>query len=139
VRRIVADTDAAGPDGVSPGEHHRGSRGLDRDRDVVERSVAGAAIVEIGRLYGYVSPGPAIRLVERALDLLVPQLDTELQRRLDVARLDRLLAAWWERATDDPVAARLVLDVLVTKSRVRGDEPSGLSGGDADITGTLRS
>ncbi len=99
------------------------SRGLDRDRDVVERSLAGTPVVEVGRLYGFVSPGPAIRLVERALDLLVPHLDLALQRRIDVARLDRLLASWWGRATgDDAVAARLVLDIIEARSRVRVEE-----------------
>jgi hypothetical protein len=99
------------------------SRGLDRDRDVIERSLAGTPVVEVGRLHGYVSPGPAIRLLERALDLLVPHLDLALQRRLDIARLDRLLASWWGPATDDdPVAARLVLDILETRSHVRAEE-----------------
>ena len=95
---------------------------LDRDREVVERSIAGTPLVEIGQIYGFVNPGPAIRLVERALDLVLPRLDPDLQRRLDLARLDRLLSTWWSRATsDDPAAARLVLDLLDTKSRVRGD------------------
>jgi hypothetical protein len=103
-------------------ERSRPNHRPDRDREVVERSLAGTPLVEIGQVYGYVSPGPAIRLVERSLDLVLPQLDPDLQRRLDLARLDRLLSTWWSRANDgDPVAARLVLDVLDIKSRVRRD------------------
>jgi hypothetical protein len=113
-------------------------RGHDRDRDVVERSIAGTPVVEVGRVYGYVSPGPAIRLVERALDLLLPELDATLQRHLDLARLDRLLATWWGRATDDdPVAAQLVLDILVAKSRLRGEE-QGLSDLPDVVSGAIR-
>jgi len=104
------------------GESSRPAQRIDRDRQIVERSISGMPLVEIGQIYGYVSPGPAIRLVERSLDLVLPQLDADLQRRLDLARLDRLLATWWPGATaDDPVAARLVLEVLETKSRIRGD------------------
>ena len=115
------------------GEPTRPTQRLDRDRDVVDRTIAGTPLIEIGRRYGYVSPGPAIRLVERSLDVVLPHLDRELQRRLDLARLDRLLATWWAAATsDDPVAARLVLEILEAKSQIRGDtrpEPEpGLDG-----------
>jgi len=117
----MAEARGRGHDGGHT-ERSRAAQRPDRDRDVVERSIAGTPLVEIGQVYGYVSPGPAIRLVERSLDLVLPQIDPDLQRRLDLARLDRLLATWWPGATaDDPVAARLVLDVLDIKSRIRGD------------------
>jgi hypothetical protein len=119
------------PGELEPNGAGRTSRAAERDRQVVELSIAGEPIVEIGHRFGYVSPGPAIRLVDRAFDLLVPHLEPEMQRRLDMARLDRLLAAWWDRATaDDANAARLVLDILTAKEQIRASEhsPDVLSG-----------
>ena len=127
----------AGPARKRPNhETSRPSQRLDRDREIVDRSIAGTPLVEIGQVYGYVSPGPAIRLVERSLDVVLPQLDPDLQRRLDLARLDRLLATWWAGATtDDPVAARLVLEILETKSRIRGDtRPESIPSTSLDTT-----
>ncbi len=113
------------PDEGEPNGAGRASRAVERDRQVVELSIAGVPIVEIGHRYGYVSPGPAVRLVDRALDVLVPNLDTEMQRRLDMARLDRLLSVWWTPATtDDATAARLVLDILDIKAQIRAGTQS---------------
>ena len=95
-------------------------RGLERDRQVVEQCIEGVSLMTIGQQQGFVSPGPTVRLVDRALDTALPQLDARAQRRLDGARLDRLLAAWWKSATGgDATSAQLVLAILDLRSRLR--------------------
>ena len=85
--------------GGGSGEQSHTSRGLERDRQVVEQCIEGVSLMTIGQQQGFVSPGPTVRLVDRALETALPQLDARAQRRLDGARLDRLLAAWWKSAT----------------------------------------
>ncbi len=128
----MAGSPTNGRHGAASAGRPRPAPRVDRERQIVELSIAGKPLVEIGHDYGYVSPGPAIRLVERSLDLVLPQLDPDLQRRLDLARLDRLLAAWWDQAMGhDAGAARLILDVIEAKSRIRGED--GFVGQRADL------
>jgi hypothetical protein len=98
-------------------------RSLRRDQHVAEQCIEGTPLVSIGQEQGLVSPGPTIRLVDRALETALPQLDARAQRRLDGARLDRLLAAWWTAATGgDAGAAQLVLAILDLRLRLREAE-----------------
>ncbi len=100
-------------------------RSLRRDQHVAEQCIEGTSLLTIGQEQGLVSPGPTIRLVDRALETALPQLDSRAQRRLDGARLDRLLAAWWASATGgDAEAAQLVLAILDLRARMRdADHP----------------
>jgi hypothetical protein len=108
------------PHGTSELAH----RGLRRDQRVVEQCIEGVSLLTIGQQQGFVSPGPTVRLIDRALDNALPQLDARAQRRIDNARLDRLLASWWKAATTGDVAsAHLVLAILELRSRVRDAEP----------------
>ncbi len=96
------------------------SPGLRRDMQVVEQCIEGTSLMVIGQQQGFVSPGPTVRLVDRALETALPQLDARAQRRIDGARLERLLAAWWESAIGgDPTSAQVVLDILDLRSRLR--------------------
>jgi hypothetical protein len=106
--------------GGGSGDQPHASRGLERDRQVVEQCIEGVSLMTIGQQQGFVSPGPTVRLVDRALETALPQLDARAQRRLDGARLDRLLAAWWKSATGgDATSAQLVLAILDLRSRLR--------------------
>jgi hypothetical protein len=100
----------------------------DRDRQVVDQLHRGASVIEVGRAHGLASPGASIRLVDRALDAVLPRLSPHLRRRLDLQRLDKLVAAWWEPAvTGDLGAAGLVLAAIDVRHRLGlADEP-GLS------------
>jgi len=110
----------------------------DRDREVVEQVICGESISHIGRSHGFASPGASIRLVDRALDAVLPTLSRQQQQRVDLARLDCLLQAWWKRATEgDLEAARVVLATIEERTRAlaaleagRADElgPVGRSG-----------
>lgn len=98
-------------------------RALDRDRRVVEQCIEGVSLLTIGQEHGYVSPGPTSRLIDRAVETVLPQLDVRAKRRVDEARLDRLLAAWWQPAvTGDSTAARLVLAILDLRTRLLEQE-----------------
>jgi len=96
------------------------ARGLRRDLQVVEQCIEGVSLLTIGQQQGFVSPGPTVRLIDRALETALPQLDARAQRRIDGARLERLLAAWWESATaGDATSAQLVMSILELRSRLR--------------------
>jgi hypothetical protein len=102
------------------------SSGLRRDREVVEQCIEGESLMTIGQQQGLVSPGPTLRLIDRALETTLPQLDARAQRRIDGARLDRLLAAWWEPAIGGELgAAELVLRILDLRWRLRDADPNG--------------
>jgi hypothetical protein len=103
-----------GAEGSSPS-----ARALERDRLVVERCIAGDSLLTIGHDHGYVSPGPTLRFIDRAIESCLPQLDGRARHRLEGARLDRLLAAWWQPAVSgDSDAARLVLAILEARTRL---------------------
>jgi hypothetical protein len=104
-------------EGQAPGLARAGR--ANRDREVVEQLIGGASVTHIGRAHGLASPGASIRLVDRALDAVLPALSRQQQQRVDLARLDRLLQAWWNRAIDgDLAAAGLVLSTIDARSRV---------------------
>ena len=106
----------------------------DRDREVVEQLIGGASVTHIGRAHGFVSPGASIRLVDRALDAALPALSRQQQQRVDLARLDRLLQAWWKRATEgDLEAARVVLATIEERTRALAT----LEAGRADELGSV--
>jgi len=105
---------------VGSGDPVAASRGLARDRRVVDQCVDGVPLVTIGVEHGFVSPGPTVRLVDRAIETALPQLDARAQRRLHRERLERLFAAWWPAATQgDAQAAQVVLSILELGSRLR--------------------
>ena len=98
-----------------------------RDRDVIEQLIGGASVTHVGRAHGLASPGASMRLVDRALDAVLPALTRQQHQRVDLARLDRLLQAWWKRAIDgDPEAARLVLSTIEARARVVAALDGGL-------------
>jgi hypothetical protein len=90
-----------------------------RDRDIVEQLIGGASVSEIGRAHGLTSPGASLRLIDRALDIALPSLDLHQQGRVDLARLDRLIQAWWAPALKgDLDAAGVVLSSIEARTRV---------------------
>jgi len=88
-----------------------------RDGEIVEAVIAGESVAHIGSLHGFTSPGASIRLVDKALDAALPGLSAHQQQRVDLARLDRLLACWWDQAMDgDRQAAEVVLAVIEARA-----------------------
>jgi hypothetical protein len=64
------------------------------------------------------------RLVERALRSQLLDIDPELRRRVDHARLEALLRAWWDRALDgDSDAAAVVLATIELRAGLGGNPP----------------
>lgn len=123
--RRPAATDTTSPEGRA------------RDDAIVDLAVSGVPIMEIGRRYGAATVGRSTRLVRRALESRLPELDRELQQRLDQARLDQLWSVWWKRAEDgDPLAALIIVGIVEARSALQmnetgTDERSAEAGGAA--------
>jgi len=102
-----------------------------RDHDIVDMLVSGTTVSHVGRAHGYSSAGASLRLIDRALDAVLPLLDPDQQRRIDLARLDRILQAWWAPALDgDLDAARLVLATIECRARLgHAGDPQSWPGG----------
>jgi len=93
-----------------------------RDQAIVELAVSGVPIMEIGRRYGAATVGRSTRLVRRALESRLPEIDLELQHRLDQARLDQLWSVWWTRAeAGDAVAALIILGIVEARRPLLAD------------------
>jgi hypothetical protein len=98
-------------------------RPLDRNREIAQMVLGGATLAELSERFGARTQGSAKRLVERALESHLPHLDSNLDRRVDLARLDQGLRVWWEDALgDDPFATLVVLAAVETRSRVLATE-----------------
>jgi len=97
-----------------------------RDQAIVELAVSGVPIMEIGRRYGAATVGRSTRLVRRALESRLPEIDADLQQRLDQARLDQLWSIWWPRAeAGDPLAALIILGIVEARRPLLADTPDG--------------
>ena len=96
-----------------------------RDR-AVQMRLAGADWAAIARALGYASRGAACTDVERALEQATAAMarNTDVLRHTELARLDRLQAAFWARAIgggDDAMeAARTVLGIIDRRCKLLG-------------------
>ena len=123
VTDTTAVTDAAPPMAHDDDRHERRSRlhGRRRAEMIAEMVIRGTPIVDIGEQFGMVSQGAVVRLVEKALDARLPQLDHELSRRIDLARLELLLSTWWDKAAGgDALATMISLAVIEAKAKLAG-------------------
>jgi len=85
--------------------------------------LAGATLAELSERFGVRTHGSAKRLVERALEGYLPHLDSNLVRRVDLARLDQVLRVWWPAALDgDAFSTLVVLAAVDARSHVLGTE-----------------
>lgn len=88
----------------------------------VELRLAGSEYEDIAREVGYSNRGTAWRAVNKALRERVDGAVDEY-RELELARLDALQAACWEKAmAGDIASATLVLKVMGQRSRLLGLE-----------------
>jgi hypothetical protein len=95
-----------------------------RDEGVTRLVLSGVSVREIGAAYGISTRGAVNRLVERALRSQLLDIDPELRRRVDHARLEALLRAWWDRALDgDTDAAAVVLATIELRAGLGGNAP----------------
>jgi len=64
--------------------------------------------------------------VRRALESRLPEIDADLQQRLDQARLDQLWSIWWTRAeAGDPLAALIILGIVEARRPLLADTADG--------------
>lgn len=86
----------------------------------LELAADGCSYDEIARRAGYAHRGSAHRAVFKALDEREVEEVEEL-RAVEVARLDRLMFALWDRALDGEVAAtNAVLRIIEARMRILG-------------------
>ncbi len=122
-RGAVTSTSDDPGSAVKSGTQSGTARAIERDRQVVEQCIEGVSVLSIGQQHGFVSPGPTVRLIDRAIESALPQIDARARRRIDGARLERMLAAWWAPATGgDATAAQIVLAVLDLRARLMESE-----------------
>lgn len=102
-----------------------------RRTQAVQLRLAGTDWETIATKLGYADRGSACKDVSRALDAHVAELRgaTEELRALQVARVDRLLAAIWPKALKgDPASITTALRLLDRHAKLMGlDEPSRVS------------
>lgn len=80
---------------------------------------AGATLEHIRVQCGYGSRSSVHKAIRAALDAL-PKENAQELRALEVARLDDLLLAYWQRAKKDIGVAHLVLKIAERRSRLLG-------------------
>lgn len=92
--------------------------------------LAGANDAQIARQMGFTNAQQARASWERALADTVSPEDKNKVRRTEAARLDRMQAAWWNKAIDpasaeQAVASRMVLSIMERRARMLGiDAPA---------------
>ncbi|HQW74851.1 MAG TPA: hypothetical protein PLG46_12230 [Ornithinibacter sp.] len=93
---------------------------LATERRVLELRRAGVDYRTIAQQVGYANPSSAKRAVDRALARAVTPVADEV-RVLEADRLDRLQLAHWRKALQgDPVATRIVLDIMCRRAELLG-------------------
>jgi hypothetical protein len=92
--------------------------------------LAGASDPQISRQLGFTSPAQARAAWEQCLADTVTTDDKNKVRRTEAARLDRLQAAWWNKAIDpssaeQATAGRMIMSIMERRSRMLGlDAPT---------------
>jgi hypothetical protein len=100
--------------------HRRHRRDEEQEAAVTRLVIRGVPIREIGFTYGAGTRGSIARLVDRAVRSQLMELDADLRQRVDHARLESLLEAWWDRALDGQAeAASIVLTAIALHNDLR--------------------
>lgn len=93
---------------------------IDRERQAVNLARGGLGYADIAIQLGYANASGAWKAVQRALGR-VPQGAVEDYRRIELARLDRLWAAYWPKALGGNIQAAIyLLKVSERRSRLLG-------------------
>lgn len=91
----------------------------------VQLRIAGASLAQIAERVGYADPSGAHRAITAALREMLPEQDRAEARRLEIAKLDRLEMAAWNRALggDEPdKAAATILRCIGMRAKLLGLE-----------------
>jgi len=96
-----------------------------REAEAVALRVEGLSFRAIAERLGYANPGSAYRAVMRGLERLFPTEKAEALRKLELARLDRLIQVLWPRVEEgDYDAIDRVLKVISLRARLLGLDKS---------------
>ncbi len=102
------------------GQHRNRALAAERRRRCVEFSLQGWTYQQIAEELGYDNRGTVYRLVQTALRGQEVESIHKL-RDLEVARLDELQAAWWDRAlSGDAQAAMLAFRIIDRRCKILG-------------------
>jgi hypothetical protein len=100
----------------------------------LELRVQGHSFTAIAKLLGYHDHSAAMKMMQRALDLVLKE-PAEAVRALELERLDRLLEAWWPKAVRETTidnrgtirreagsleATEMVLRIIAQRARIAG-------------------
>lgn len=118
----------------------------EKRKKAVALALAGMDWQSIADQTGYASPGAACTAVNEALKINLREQSelVEELRAVEIARYDRLQAAFWPKAIGekDPKAAEVVLKCIAGRNKLTGTEVpiraehSGPSGGPITFTST---
>jgi hypothetical protein len=120
------------------GQHRNRALAAARRARAVELRTAGLTYDQIAAELGYANRGTVYRVVSEALRTQTLEAVGEL-RSLEVARLNSLQQAMWQKAMDGDVPSAIaVLRVIMSRCRLLGlDGPGLLRGGDDPRPRTL--
>ena len=96
---------------------------LKRQAEALRLRESGMDLHGIAEELGYADPSGAYRAIQTALHTILPEQTRDEYRCLEVARIDELQGAFWERAMQgDAKAAGVVLRCVAARSRLLGLE-----------------
>ncbi|MGO8685196.1 MAG: hypothetical protein ACLQUT_11545 [Thermoleophilia bacterium] len=110
-----------------------------REQQGLELRLGGASYVQIAEKLE-MTPGGAFKAVDRALARQTAETNEKAEklRRLEVARLDRLLMGLWTRArSGDEKAARVAIQISKRRSELLGLDRKPRPESDADAPATI--
>jgi hypothetical protein len=90
-----------------------GSRANTREQEVWDLLVAGWGLDEITQQVGFATTARTSSLIETALTRRKFRPGMEQDRALQLARLDRLQARWWDAALSGDATAALLVERII--------------------------
>lgn len=97
-----------------------------KQSEAVQLRIAGASLAQIAARVGYADPSGAHQAIMSALRAMLPEQERDDARRLEIAKLDRLEMAAWNRALaggeDADKAASTILRCITTRAKLLGLE-----------------
>lgn len=127
-----------------PASKAQSAKAADKRRKAVALRLAGMDWQSVADQAGYASPGAACTAVSEALKANLREQNEVVEelRAVEIARYDRLQAAFWPKAIGekDPKAAEVVLKCIAGRNKLTGTEMpartelTGLGGGPVALT-----
>jgi hypothetical protein len=107
---------------VGPASGAKAISAEQRSQRAVQLRLRGYSLADVAQELGYADPSGAFRAVMRGLKADLPDARRDELRALEVARLDALMAAHWQAATDgrNEKSSAIVLRCVAQRARLLG-------------------